>query len=178
MLTNTFSSLAAVDMHTSAHIAEHCLSGKLAHGRTIILVTHHITLTAPAASHIIELSQGTVLRQGSAHDMGLLQQVVQAEEKDFVPEEQSGVSPTNEGDDDHKLPKAHRNVDIVGKLIEDEARAKGRVSWRTYWTYIHAAGVTSWLLTVVLMFMLRAIDITNQVRFMLCERGSHPDIAQ
>lgn len=50
----------------------------------------------------------------------------------------------------------------LGKLIDEEARAEGRVSLVTYLTYIRAAGWWSWIGTLLLMFALRAINIGNQ----------------
>ena len=48
--------LAAVDMHTAQHLLRHALSGPLAKDRTIVLVTHHITLCLPAATYLLELN--------------------------------------------------------------------------------------------------------------------------
>lgn len=50
-----------------------------------------------------------------------------------------------------------------GTLIEAEKRAEGRVSYRTYWTYIRAAGVWTWIVTVFLMTFIRLVTVTNQV---------------
>ena len=50
-----------------------------------------------------------------------------------------------------------------GKLVEAEKRAEGRVSYRTYWTYIRAAGVWTWMVTVFLMIFIRLVSVANQV---------------
>ena len=50
-----------------------------------------------------------------------------------------------------------------GKLVEAEKRAEGRVSYRTYWTYVRAAGVWTWMVTVFLMIFIRLVTVTNQV---------------
>jgi hypothetical protein len=50
-----------------------------------------------------------------------------------------------------------------GKLIDAEKRAEGRVSYRTYWTYIRAAGVWTWMATVCLMIFIRLVTVINQV---------------
>ncbi|KAF7307138.1 P-loop containing nucleoside triphosphate hydrolase protein [Mycena indigotica] len=160
--------LAAVDMHTATHIVENCLTGFFAQDRTIILVTHHISLCLPVAHYIVELAEGQVLRQGtikSFEQTGILQKVVETEDQPFV-EEEKEVSIPAENEADAILPKVVEPVKRVrtdGKLIEAEARAEGRVSLRTYLTYIRAAGLFSWIFTLLLMLLIRGINITNQV---------------
>lgn len=50
-----------------------------------------------------------------------------------------------------------------GTLIEAEKRAEGRVSYMTYWTYIRAAGVWTWMVTIFLMIFIRLVTVVNQV---------------
>ncbi|KAJ6575411.1 pleiotropic drug resistance ABC transporter [Mycena capillaripes] len=161
--------LAAVDMHTATHIVQNCLTGTFARDRTIILVTHHISLCLPIAHYLVELEQGRVLRQGtikSLRESGVLQKVVETEDHPFHDHEEEevvAVPADNEADSvspEIQLVKKGRSN---GKLIEAEARAEGRVSWRTYMTYIRAAGLFSWILTLLLMLLIRAINIGNQV---------------
>ncbi|TFY64349.1 hypothetical protein EVJ58_g2686 [Rhodofomes roseus] len=163
--------LAAVDMHTAQHLVTHALTGMLARGRTIILVTHHISLCLPKASYLVELSSGSVIRQGSTQalrEQGQLSQIVAAE--DIVQESESSESSSatleteNEADlvDQPKSTDENANK-YSGKLIEAEARAEGRVSARTYWTYIRAAGLLCWAFTMVFMVLVRLITIANQL---------------
>jgi ABC-type multidrug transport system fused ATPase/permease subunit len=162
--------LAAVDMHTAQHLVEHCLSGELAEGRTIILVTHHVSLCAPVATYLVEMSHGQLLRQGLIEefkDMGTMQEVLvtedvtpscadtDAEVKETVNEADTALLRATE------IEKPHHKSD--GKLIQKEARAEGRVTYRTYLTYLKAAGVWSWILTFCFMVLIRAIEIGNQV---------------
>ncbi|KAJ7040325.1 pleiotropic drug resistance ABC transporter [Mycena alexandri] len=157
------SSLAAVDMHTATHIVQNCLTGPFARDRTIILVTHHISLCLPIAHYIVELNAGSVLRQGtikSFEESGILQKVVETEDLGFQDQPEDITAPAdNEADSVSPELAARSN----GKLIEAEARAEGRVSWRTYMTYIRAAGISSWILTLLLMLLIRLINIGNQV---------------
>ncbi|KAJ6612668.1 multidrug resistance-associated ABC transporter [Mycena sp. CBHHK59/15] len=61
--------LAALDVHTSKWIVEKCLNGDLVQGRTIILVTHNVALTAPIAGFTISIGlNGRILSQGSVAD--------------------------------------------------------------------------------------------------------------
>ncbi|KAF7311117.1 P-loop containing nucleoside triphosphate hydrolase protein [Mycena chlorophos] len=153
--------LAAVDMHTATHIVENCLTGSFARDRTIILVTHHISLCLPVAHYIVELDGGRVLHQGTVktlEETGILREVVETEDQPFSEEE----TPVDEAQADAEAPKEER-ARTDGKLIEAEARAEGRVSIRTYLAYIRAAGVVSWLFTFLLMLLIRGINIANQV---------------
>ena len=161
-LTSDVARLAAVDMHTVQHLISKCLASDLVRGRTIILVTHHISLCLPKASYLVELSHGKVLRQGSIQELqhlDFLQPIVEREDNP-INREGSLQTPDNEADalNKSKLPPLAN-----GKLIEAESRAEGRVSLRTYVTYIRAAGLFSWVLTVTLMLLIQCINIGNQV---------------
>ncbi|TFK41840.1 pleiotropic drug resistance ABC transporter [Crucibulum laeve] len=153
--------LAAVDMHTAQHLAARCLSGELARDRTIILVTHHITLCLPVASYLVELKDGRVLRQGSIADLnsgGDLDIVIQNEDEHIHAPEQ------NTGDKQARVsPPRLLRQPSDGKLIEAETRAEGRVPIKTYLIYIRAAGLFSWVLTIMIMLLIRFIEIGNQV---------------
>lgn len=162
----TFCRLAAVDMHTAQHLVGRCLTSDLARDRTIILVTHHISLCLPVASYLVELANGKVLRQGSIQelaDLDLLRTVVEQEDEPTeIPQ-----TPANEADALTDVPVKFVQQKSNGKLIEAEARAEGRVSIRTYITYIRAAGIIPWLLTIGLMLLIRFINIGNQVSIFL-----------
>ncbi|KIM47463.1 hypothetical protein M413DRAFT_22125 [Hebeloma cylindrosporum] len=161
--------LSAVDMHTAQHLVSSCLSGDLARGRTIILVTHHITLCLPIAHYLLELEHGGIKHQGTIPELderGLLLNVIESEEEPFLETQSSDQETLNEIDDTavkppHPPRSYHRPSD--GKLIEVEARAEGRVSLRSYATYIRAAGFGGWFLTLAIMILIRVINIGNQV---------------
>jgi ABC-type multidrug transport system ATPase subunit len=129
-------------MHTARHIVEHCLQGELANNRTMILVTHHISLCLSTAAYVVELSAGKIVLQGSVKDLqasGQLKTVIeeeddydeQAEEKEDIRSEDF-----NEADgvitDGKRPPKTPKSD---GRLIEAEHREEGRVSLKTYLTY-------------------------------------------
>jgi ABC-type multidrug transport system ATPase subunit len=153
-------------MHTAQHLVHKCLIGDLARGRTIILVTHHITTCLPAASYLLEINKGTVLYQGTIPELeerGLLVKVLESVEDPFS-DPQPLDQKTFETDilpDGTVQPQKRQLSD--GKLIEVEARAEGRVSLRSYVTYIRAAGLPAWSLTIVLLLFIRAINVGNQV---------------
>lgn len=155
-------------MHTAQHIVNNCLSGELARGRTIILVTHHISLCLPIASYVVELSHGNVARAGDIEelrDIGEPDTISEAGDGETEATISGTHTPKNEADD---VPTKKRSTSqMIGKVVEVEARAEGRVPFRTYWVYIKAAGLRSWALTLVLMLMIRMINIGNQVRSQL-----------
>ncbi|KAF8167359.1 pleiotropic drug resistance ABC transporter [Crassisporium funariophilum] len=161
--------LAAVDMHTAQHLVSRCLTGDLARGRTIILVTHHITLCLPAASYLLELEKGKILYQGTIPELGelgVLQNVIETEEEPFLEPQSPTQGVVNEADilltgNGSIAPKCRQESN--GKLIEAEARAEGRVSLRSYMTYIQAAGFFAWILTIAILLLIRAINIGTQV---------------
>lgn len=147
-------------MHTSDHIVKKCITGRLAAGRTIILVTHHLSLCLPIASYFVELNDGKIIRRGPAQE--------------FIDERLTQNDTTLNGKDDNKPEPVSNEADLEtgikpvvkpgdGKLIEKEARPEGRISWRAYYTYIRAAGIICWILSLVLMVLLRGINILNQV---------------
>jgi ABC-type multidrug transport system ATPase subunit len=154
-------------MHTAQHLVSKCLTGDLARGRTIILVTHHIAICLPTASYLLELDKGIILHQGTIPELeerGLLMKVMEIAEEPFFDPHSLDQKAFNEADilenGTVQLPK--RQVSD-GKLIEAEARAEGRVSMRSYVTYIRAAGLPAWFLTIVLLLVIRAINIGNLV---------------
>ncbi|KAK7682642.1 hypothetical protein QCA50_014442 [Cerrena zonata] len=157
--------LAAVDMHTAQHLVKNALSGPLASNRTLILVTHHITLCLPYAAYLVELSDGQIIRQGSIGELeaqGQLKELVAAEdvaEKDDDKVESVEVESNNTAVEEIDLGV---NKPTNGKLIEAEARAEGRVALSTYVSYIKAAGPLSWLIIILLMVFIRLINIGTQ----------------
>ena len=147
-------------MHTSDHIVKKCITGRLAAGRTIILVTHHLSLCLPIASYFIELNEGKIILRGPAQE--------------FIDERLSQNDTTLNGKEDSKSEPVNNEADLEtdikpavklgdGKLVEKEARPEGRISWRAYYMYIRAAGIICWILSLVLMLLLRGINILNQV---------------
>ena len=97
-------------------------------------------------------------------DSGSLQQVI--EDVEVFSPATSARTPENEADQSTQRPFTKHNRG-ARKLIEEEARAEGNVSLRTYWTYIKAAGLMCWVLTLTLVVLIRLINIGNQVEYFL-----------
>lgn len=148
-------------MHTAQHIVQSCLCGNLAKGRTIILVTHHVSLCLPVASYVVELSRGTVVRQGTVLALRMSGQLEQVLTDEDAPSnlEETEANASSDPDSDDLL----RDVIRSGKLVEAEARAEGRVSLDTYLTYAKAAGLSLWILTFLLILIMALVNITTDV---------------
>ncbi|KAF8707992.1 ABC transporter transmembrane region, partial [Rhizoctonia solani] len=194
--------LAAVDMHTARHLVDKCLAGSLMQGRTIILVTHHVRMCLDVAFYLVELSNGRIARQGTISDLrgkGQLSAILQTQPQDDTAEAESEITAVpseapliNEADvgamGATDTPMATEETILqhnsnIGKLVDEEARAEGRVSLRTYWTYIkyaiadldqiyfahfvnhinRAASVWSWVASLLLLLAVRGITIGSQL---------------
>lgn len=57
--------LSAVDSHTALYIYEHALTGPMAEGRTIILVSHNVALTITQAAHVVVMENGRIRSHGT-----------------------------------------------------------------------------------------------------------------
>ncbi|ORE10363.1 P-loop containing nucleoside triphosphate hydrolase protein [Rhizopus microsporus var. microsporus] len=146
--------LSAVDAHTAKHLYEHCLTGHLMKGRTVILVTHHVGLCLNGADYVVALKDGEVAAAGVPKDMlksgALGEELANAEkEKADVSEERAvdGPIPT--------VPKTavkKTTAEGDGKLVKEEERAEGGVSWSVYKTYIDASGGFMFWITVLVLF--------------------------
>lgn len=137
----------------------HCLKGPLLAGRTVVIVSHHAQLLAPGAAFVVSLDGGRVKYQGDTETF-LLQFKVEEDEEPIeavkpkavpknkalnlvvnqsaVTSEASSASEAeseSESDDEREI-----EVKAPKKMIEDEQRAEGRVSWAVWKLYLSLAG--------------------------------------
>ena len=130
--------LSAVDAHTAKHLHQHCLMGEYMKNRTVILVTHHVNLCINSAAYVVALDDsGSVAAVGNPSDViasGVLGEEFSAtEDIDLNAKEEAAV----EG----PIPKNNApKSDGAGKLVKEEKRAEGGVSWKVYRTYYLASG--------------------------------------
>ena len=123
-----------------------------------ILVTHHVTLCLPATAYIVELNFGRVLHHGSVEDLrerGILAQVIEGEDVHVKEDDPSASASTasipHDADAVTESP-FQKALDVSdGKLVDAETRAEGRVSVKTYLTYVRAAGWVWWVVTFILL---------------------------
>ncbi|KAJ7089016.1 P-loop containing nucleoside triphosphate hydrolase protein [Mycena epipterygia] len=121
--------LAALDVHTSVWIVRNCLSGDLLVGRTVILVTHNVDITAPIAVYCVNVRNGTVW------DQGLVSEVMAANRH-----LRTAAEVTDEATEKVEDLVAAKEVAKTegGKLIVSEEVAIGHVSWRSMKPYFVA----------------------------------------
>ncbi|KAG0174280.1 hypothetical protein DFQ28_000118 [Apophysomyces sp. BC1034] len=132
--------LSAVDAHTAKHIYEHCLTGDLLRGRTVILVTHHVRLCLPSAKFLLKLANGNVAGYGSVETLKqtkeLNQLIGNESQNDEILDEDAEEAnvPYNE---DFELGDEQAEAK---KLVQDEKSEQGSVKFKVYTIYLAACG--------------------------------------
>ncbi|UPL02284.1 hypothetical protein LCI18_013218 [Fusarium solani-melongenae] len=136
---------SAVDAHVGAWIFEKGLTGDICQGRTRILVTHHLGLVLPAASFVVELSDGIVAYSGppkgsvcSAHSCHS-QSTYSEELTETQPVDHLDVRPMSGARGaDGQHPES--NAPTPKKFMQEETREKGTVKGSVYLTYVNSSG--------------------------------------
>ncbi|KAH8108771.1 hypothetical protein DFH11DRAFT_1057276 [Phellopilus nigrolimitatus] len=129
--------LAALDVHTAKWIAKKALQGDLVQGRTVLLVTHNIALTAGIAKHIVVLGrQGKVSAQGPVSEIlkknSRLRAEVEKKREEVEEDIETKLDEDTEGKDDAKTS--------AGKLVVAEEKAMGRVEMAAIMLYVGGVG--------------------------------------
>ncbi|KAF5356102.1 hypothetical protein D9756_004037 [Leucocoprinus leucothites] len=112
--------LAALDVHTAKWIVDKCLGGDLVRNRTVLLVTHNISLVRSLAQFAVSIgTDGCIAVHGSVNE------VIGADEaiSKVLEEDKEGVEMAAEEVDKPTAPQAD------GKLIVAEEIEEGHVSW-------------------------------------------------
>ncbi|KDR68699.1 hypothetical protein GALMADRAFT_146052 [Galerina marginata CBS 339.88] len=126
--------LASLDVHTSKWVIDKCLKGDLIYGRTLLLVTHNVTLARPIAHHIVSIGpDGIVHEVGSDISMALAHDPVLARE---IEQEEEAAKTEKDVVDD----VAEEDLKHHGKLIMVEEILEGHVSWRSLMLFLKAIG--------------------------------------
>ncbi|KAF8307152.1 hypothetical protein DL93DRAFT_151027 [Clavulina sp. PMI_390] len=112
--------LAALDVHTAQWIVEKCLRGRLLRGRTVVLVTHNVSIVAHLARRIIGVSVNGEVTVQETKDVTVSDDI-----KDTVPV-------------DNRNPT--ENKDATGKLIADEEVVLGSVSYSALRLFFNSMG--------------------------------------
>ncbi|KAF9095081.1 hypothetical protein BGX29_009172 [Mortierella sp. GBA35] len=163
--------LSAVDAHTARHLFENCLKGPLMNGRTRILVTHHVRLCLRDATYVALLKEGSLLLTGSPVKLirsGLLSEIL---ERNGLMEEDQDVSSSSTLAADHNLisrdaslrssnsPKP-TTAKEAKRLVDEEARARGKVKLMVYNMYMKACGGTGfWITLLFILCVLRLLGV-------------------
>ncbi|KAJ7054182.1 multidrug resistance-associated ABC transporter [Mycena amicta] len=160
--------LSAVDVHTAHHLYHECLKGELMHGRTVILVSHHIQLSADGATHIVALDKGEVMFQGdpvgfrcSSAFLGLSQSkhIVEGSlpEPDLATKD--GLSrPTISTAAPTALKLASTGgTGTVPKLVAEEVSSVGRIDWDVWKTLLGAYGGRFFWLSFAIVLLIASL---------------------
>ncbi|XP_070559244.1 ATP-binding cassette sub-family C member 9-like isoform X2 [Ptychodera flava] len=154
--------LSALDVHVSSHLLENGIMDLLVRqGRTVMLVTHQLQ-SLQFAHKVVLMDDGKIVRQGDPKE-------IQKHDSDlFAAWERTALTHSepdgDTGKDDDRVLVAEEEVittkenkkrvlgkDVLSKLIEEEERYTGSVSWRIYRTYARAIKYSLAALTLLLL---------------------------
>ncbi|KAF8803433.1 multidrug resistance-associated ABC transporter [Phlegmacium glaucopus] len=126
--------LAALDVHTSSWIVDECLQGDLVRGRTVLLVTHNVALTAPIADFVVSIGLDGIPRDvGSNISAALESDPVLAREAEAEQEETEAAKQVID-----TVDKEEQKSD--GKLILAEEIVEGRITWKAIKLFLDGLG--------------------------------------
>ncbi|KAJ7499425.1 multidrug resistance-associated ABC transporter [Mycena latifolia] len=159
--------LSAVDAHTARHLYEACLKGELMKGRTVILVSHHVQLCAPGATYVVALDNGRVQFQGNREQFlvsdaikGLVQSTtLESDQKEEAAIEQNAPETNPDADSGTGPSVKTKERKKPRKLIEQEARAVGRVARQVWVTYLKACGGSWYWAAFFAIFVIAALSV-------------------
>ncbi|KAJ9106750.1 hypothetical protein QFC19_003062 [Naganishia cerealis] len=124
--------LAALDLHTTKFIVDKLFRGDLLEGRTVIVVTHHVSLMKPVSDFVISISPDGVV--------GCPEPIDRTEHPGSNSETSSTIMDSVLLDENKGLDVIHREPTGSGKLLIGEDKAQGKVSRRTILQYFASAG--------------------------------------
>lgn len=114
--------LAALDVGTSRWVVDKCLKGDLLRGRTVIMITHHVALVAPAADYVVRLEDGRVASHGPM-ETAMKSDIVLAEEVNA--DEEKVEAETKEVDGADTQVAVDEKKAEAGKLVMAEGTVGG-----------------------------------------------------
>lgn len=174
--------LSALDAATGKHVFEKCLKGEILAGRTVVLVTHHLSLVSSAAKKIVVFNDGQVMSDGPPSSLSddlleLIEEAPATEDPaatEIAPKDIIDSPPTDEPGE----TAIKTNGKSAGKLVQEETYAKGSVSKKLLWKYMMYLGSP---LVLVFLMSLNVLDefggLLNQfyVGLWSDEYTKHPD---
>lgn len=142
--------LSAVDSHTAAWIYDKCITGPLMEDRTCILVTHNVALTMKDADSVIVIDDGKVKDQGTPIELlakGLLGED-ESMKSTILSRDNSAVSLRAQNKLVERVSKLKEpsaspippQYPGGGKLVEEERKSQGFVSYSVYKWYVKMYG--------------------------------------
>ncbi|KAJ3329526.1 hypothetical protein HDU76_007732 [Blyttiomyces sp. JEL0837] len=161
--------LSAVDAPTARHLLVNAILGPLMRGRTILLVTHAVSLALPVADYVVVLENGEIVSAGTPVEVAadplateitgrMVDAVAGAGNSQAEGELESGERAEAKNDGEVVKGKATASTIVEAskgtKLVEAEELATGGVRSSVYRAYISAAGGLGYLFIFLLSFWL------------------------
>lgn len=162
---------SAVDAHTGRHLFEHALTGELGHGRTRILVTHHIALCLPRTDYSVFLEDGSAKHVGTVEELRRTDSLTSILIQEMETGESNRPVAVNEDitDDGAALQRIlssrSRASSIIDggdetvkqaaprRFVEDERRETGSIRLAIYKQYFKSSGGAPYWTLVITAFV-------------------------
>ncbi|KAJ3328221.1 hypothetical protein HDU76_010362 [Blyttiomyces sp. JEL0837] len=148
--------LSAVDAPTARHLMRNAILTEMK-GRTVVLVTHAISLSVQHADHIIILKNGEILAQGTPAAIAanpLVKEITSNNVTKESTDEDQDIPVAAPGDADGVDPMKKdvvANKEDGTKIVTKETVATGSVKWEVYADYLQAMGIG--MFSLVLLFL-------------------------
>ncbi|KAK4497718.1 hypothetical protein PRZ48_010371 [Zasmidium cellare] len=139
---------SAVDAHVGKHLLQHGIRGKLAAGRTIILVTHHVGLVEPDAEYMVNLDDRNIKTSEAAP----------ASDVAGLPQISAPTQLPSQGDESVTAKEPAKT------FVAAESRQEGSVKFRVYKTYFTASkGRVYWIVSLVFFVLTAVISVGRSI---------------
>lgn len=187
--------LSAVDANVGHHLLHNCiLNGPFAH-RTRVLITHQLDVLPKADLILVmerdDANEGRIIQQGTYQELLQQEGVFQTLLQEYG-SAAAGNSTSIEGEGDKQikgegLEKAtvqgvavpEEDKQKGGKLLLDEERETGEISWMTYLHYLRA--IDAWWMVVAGFFTLVWLEGSRVLMFLFLgywSRNRFEDLSQ
>ncbi|SJX64108.1 probable YBT1-Vacuolar, ABC protein transporting bile acids [Sporisorium reilianum f. sp. reilianum] len=170
--------LSAVDSHTAKHLYRHALKGALAKNRTIILVTHAISLCLPGAAFAVAMDNGSVVVAGTpdvVNASGVFSEegeALRSSLKAGQTAEQDHEEMTIEelaagGSDEAEREEMAKKLEKKKAHTNEETYSSGAVGTKNYGLYLGSVAskaryaVLLWGSLLLFFFAVRLLDISS-----------------
>ncbi|SNX85131.1 probable YBT1 - Vacuolar, ABC protein transporting bile acids [Melanopsichium pennsylvanicum] len=167
--------LSAVDSHTAKHLYRHALRGALAKNRTIILVTHAISLCLPGAAFAVAMDNGSVVVAGTpdvvnatgvfSEEGEALQSSLKAGAATEHDEEMTIEELAAGGSDEAEREEMAKKLEKKAAHTNEETYSSGAVGTKNYGLYLGSVAskgryaVLLWGSLLLFFFAVRSLDI-------------------
>jgi len=168
--------LSAVDAHTAEHLYSSYLLGPLAKGRTILLVTHAVSLCLPGSAFVVAMNEGRIISSGPPEKVlasGVFADETPTDSKDGATEgssskekaHESNIEELAEGGATEEERAQLEKKQQKAKSEDEEGYAKGSVGWKTYKLYFKSLSPSPfvifvfWSTLVILFITSRGTDV-------------------